>query len=170
MYSTTTTVARPNYGAGTPLKRIRLSLGDRTVLGEALLSEQGIEGGAVYALSADIRDALETSGKAALEADLKPQTPIEKLVERLSAGRGKQSLSNFLRKAAGLSAAEIALLREPGPIPDDPEAVARLIKSVPIAVSAPYDIDRAISSAGGIALGEVGENLMLKKSGYGRAA
>ncbi len=149
--------------AGTPLKRIRLSLGDRTVLGEALLSEQGIEGGAVYALSADIRDALETSGKAALEADLKPQTPIEKLVERLSAGRGKQSLSNFLRKAAGLSAAEIALLREPGPIPDDPEAVARLIKSVPIAVSAPYDIDRAISSAGGIALGEVGENLMLKK-------
>ncbi|MBD1546211.1 NAD(P)/FAD-dependent oxidoreductase [Roseibium aggregatum] len=149
--------------AGTPLKRIRLSLGDRTVLGEALLSEQGIEGGAVYALSAEIRGALETSGKAALVADLKPQMSLDKLVLRLSAGRGKQSLSNFLRKAAGLSAAEIALIREAGRMPDTPEDLARLIKSVPIPVNAPYDIDRAISSAGGIALEEVDANLMLKK-------
>jgi uncharacterized flavoprotein (TIGR03862 family) len=149
--------------AGTPLKRIRLSLGEKTVSGEALLSKQGIEGGAVYALSAEIRDALERSGKAELRADLKPQMPLEKLVERLSAGRAKQSLSNFLRKAAGLSAAEIALLRENGQFPDTPEALARLIKSAPIAVNTPYDIGRAISSAGGIALDEVDEHLMLKK-------
>lgn len=149
--------------AGAPLKRIRLNLGEKTVSGEALLSEQGIEGGAVYALSAEIRNALEQTGTADLRADLKPQMPFEKLVARLSAGQGKQSLSNFLRKAAGLSAAEIALLRETGRLPDNPDALARLIKSVPIAVSAPYDIDRAISSAGGIALEEVGETLMLEK-------
>jgi len=149
--------------AGMPLKRLRLALGDRAVLGEALLSEQGIEGGAVYALSAEIRDTLEKSGKAELTADLKPQMPVEKLVTRLSAQRGKQSLSNFLRKAAGLSAAEIALLRESGKLPDSPGELARLIKSVPIPVTAPYDIDRAISSAGGIALEEVDEALMLKK-------
>lgn len=149
--------------AGAPLKRIRLVLGDKDVWGEAVLSEKGIEGGAVYALSADIRNALENTGQADLKIDLKPQIPLDKLTARLSAGRGKQSVSNYLRKAAGLSPAEIALIRETGALPERAEELAKLIKGIPIAVTASYDIDRAISSAGGIAFQEVDANLMLRK-------
>jgi uncharacterized flavoprotein (TIGR03862 family) len=87
--------------AGTPLKRIRLTLGDRTVLGEALLSEQGIEGGAVYALSAEIRNNLEKTGNADLRADLKPQMPLEKLITRLSAGRESNPCRIFYARRPG---------------------------------------------------------------------
>ena len=58
--------------AGTPLKRIALSLGDRTVRGEAMVSADGIEGGAVYALSAPLRDALAAGGAVTLAIDLRP--------------------------------------------------------------------------------------------------
>lgn len=148
---------------GTPLKRISLTLGERTVPGEAILSQKGLEGGAVYALSAEIRDTLDADGKAELRLDLKPQTPLKDLTRRLGRSRGKQSLSTFLRKAAGLAPVEIGLLREQGSLPDTPEGLAALIKAVPVTVTAPYDIDRAISSAGGIALDEVDDTLMLKK-------
>lgn len=149
--------------AGTPLKRIRLLHNGRDVLGEAVISAKGLEGGAIYTLSAELRDTLKREGQAGLTIDLTPQQSYKKLQARLSKGRGKQSLSNYLRKAAGLSPAEIALLREAGPMPDAPADLARRIKALPIAVIAPYDIDHAISSAGGIALEEVDKYLMLRK-------
>lgn len=149
--------------AGNPLKRISLTVGDRTVPGEAILSQKGLEGGAVYALSAEIRGMLDRTGRAEVRLDLKPQASAEDLSRRLGRGRGKQSLSTFLRKAAGLAPVEIGLLREQGSLPDTAEGLAALIKSVPITVTASYDIDRAISSAGGIVLGEVDDTLMLKK-------
>lgn len=57
----------------------------------------------------------------------------------------------------------MALLREAGDVPFDPESLARCIKAVPVVLDAPYSIDRAISSAGGIALDELDEGMMLKK-------
>ncbi|MEJ8473658.1 NAD(P)/FAD-dependent oxidoreductase [Roseibium algae] len=149
--------------AGAPLKRLSLSLGDHTAVGEAILSEKGIEGGAVYALSADIRDQLDAAGQAELTLDLKPDIPAEKLTERLAEPRRKQSTSTFLRKAVGLTPAQIALLREAGPLPLAADELTARIKSLKISTRSPYDIDRAISSAGGITLDEVSEDMMLKK-------
>lgn len=149
--------------AGQPLKRIALTLGDHTVRGEALLSEQGLEGGAVYALSADIRESINQTGAAQLTLDLRPSLSAENLTDKLSRPRGKQSMATFLKKTLKLSPTEQALMREEGPLPGSPEALAARVKSVAVTVTAPYSIDRAISSAGGIALNEVTDTLMLKR-------
>ncbi|QDG79278.1 TIGR03862 family flavoprotein [Labrenzia sp. PHM005] len=149
--------------AGHPLKRIRISCGKASVLGEAVLSDKGLEGGAIYALSAEIRSRLNQQETAEIAIDLRPQLSTVKLTEKLKRPKGKQSISTFLKKAVGLRAAELSLLREAGALPASPEDLAQRIKAVPILCQAPYSIDRAISSAGGIALSEVDANLMLKQ-------
>ncbi|WP_428673654.1 TIGR03862 family flavoprotein [Roseibium sp.] len=149
--------------AGTPLKRIALSHDQRTVPGEAVISEQGLEGGAVYALSADVRESINREGSARLTIDLRPSLPLEELTRKLSRPRGKQSLSTFLKKTLRLHPVEQALLREAGPLPVSPGELAARIKSVKVTCRAPYPIGRAISSAGGIALDELDEGLMLRK-------
>ncbi|MET4684106.1 putative flavoprotein (TIGR03862 family) [Brevundimonas faecalis] len=148
--------------AGTPLKGIALSHAGRRVRGEAMIAVYGIEGGGVYALSAGLREAIGRDGSAPLSLDLRPDLETEALAQRLSRPRGKDSLSNWLRKAARLDAASVALLREAGPLPDAPDALARRIKGVELALSAPRGLERAISSAGGVRLEAVDERLMLK--------
>lgn len=149
--------------AGSPLKRFAISLNGHSVRGEAIISEKGLEGGAVYALSAEIRDTINREGSAEIVIDLRPVASLDDLIARLSRPRGKQSLPTFLRKTLRLNPLEQGLLREAGPLPQDPAELAARIKSVPIKCDAPYSIDRAISTAGGIALNELDEHLMLKK-------
>ena len=55
---------------GTPLKGIALSFGGRSVRGEAVITRAGIEGGAVYALSAELREAILASGAVTLHIAL----------------------------------------------------------------------------------------------------
>ena len=149
--------------AGTPLKSITAAFGKERVRGEAMITTTGIEGGAIYALSAALRDAISTDGPATLVFDLKPGMTEDTLAGRLARPRGKQSVSNFLRKAAGLSPAAIGLLRETSrALPEDPAALARLIKALPVILTAPQAIDRAISTAGGIALDQLDDTLMIK--------
>ncbi len=149
--------------AGSPLKRIALHLGGKSAAGEAVLSEKGLEGGVVYALSAEIREAINRHGFAEIRIDLRPAADSETLCRKLERPRGKQSVATFLKKTLKLNPAERALLHEAGPLPDSPAALAERIKSLPLTCTAPYDIDRAISSAGGICLDEVDSNMMLRK-------
>ena len=90
--------------AGQPLKRIALSFEDRTVRGEIVITETGIEGGAVYALSPPLRDAIEAKREATLNIALRPDIAADEINRRLTRPRGKQSLSTFLRKALNLVA------------------------------------------------------------------
>jgi len=147
---------------GEPLKRIALSFSGIAVRGEAIITADGIEGGAVYSLSAPLRDAIATQGSARLLVDLRPDLTMEALANRLAAPRGSQSGSTFLRKAAGLSPAAVGLLRESGPLPSDPGGLAALIKAVPLTLTGAKPIDRAISTAGGVSLDAVDEHLMLR--------
>src|SRR5437867_3150515 len=94
--------------AGTPLKRIAVTSGGRTVRGEAMIAETGLEGGAIYALTRELR----RTGKLSL--DLRPDLTRASLEESLSRPRGKASQRNWLRKAAGLAPVAISLLREAG--------------------------------------------------------
>jgi hypothetical protein len=149
--------------AGHPLKRIQISCGPKSVLGEAILSSKGLEGGAIYALSAEIRECLERDKTTTINIDLRPQLPINALTQKLQRPKGKQSVTTFLKKAVGLHPAELALLREAGYLPTSPEELAKRIKAVPVAIQAPYSIDRSISSAGGIGLAEVDSTMMLNK-------
>ncbi|MBZ6077836.1 NAD(P)/FAD-dependent oxidoreductase [Microvirga puerhi] len=149
---------------GEPLKRIALEFEGRRVRGEAIVTATGIEGGAIYALSAPLRDAILREGQAALRIDLRPDLTHESLAKRLQAPRRGQSLSTFLRKAAGLSPLGATLLREGSPAPPtDPENLAALIKAAPLTLTGIQPLDRAISTAGGVPFTELDENLMLRR-------
>jgi len=147
--------------AGAPLKPLALSFAGRRIRGEAVVTGYGLEGGGIYALSAALRDAIAREGRAVLELDLRPDVSAAQLAARLSRPRGRQSLSNFLRKAAGLPPVAVNLLREAG-AGAAPEALAQAVKRLPVVLTAPQGLDRAISSAGGVAWSEADEGLMLK--------
>ena len=148
--------------AGHPLKNIAITHKGRSVRGEAMIAAYGLEGGAIYALSADLRETINTGGHADIRVDLRPDMSVADLERRLSKPRGKNSLGNHLRKTAHLDAASVALMREAGPLPDSPSALAALIKAVPLRLDSVQALDKAISSAGGIRLDQINEDLMLK--------
>lgn len=149
--------------AGQPLKNVALRQGGRTVRGEAMISAYGLEGGAIYALSADLREAIVRDGATELVVDLRPDLDEAALAARLARPRGKDSVSNWLRKAGGLSPAAVGLLREiPGEIPTGAEKLARRIKAVRLKLTGAQGLARAISSAGGVRLDQVDDRLMLK--------
>jgi hypothetical protein len=154
---------------GQPLKGIAMSLGARAARGEAVVTRAGIEGGAVYALSADLREAVLRSGQATLHIALRPDLDARDLAAKLSAPRGKQSLSNFLRKAAHLSPVAIGLLQEAAmassvSLSSLPAAeLAAWINAVPVRLNGVAPIARAISTAGGIGFDELDDGFMLRR-------
>jgi uncharacterized flavoprotein (TIGR03862 family) len=154
---------------GQPLKAIALSFGAHSVRGEAMIARTGIEGGAIYALSADLREAILVSGSATLRVALRPDLGTHDLVARLSAPRGKQSFSNWLRKAARLSPVGIGLLQEAAMGSGvalsslSPENLAERINAVPVPLTGIAGIARAISTAGGIAFDELGADFMIRR-------
>ena len=154
---------------GQPLKRIAVIFAGRTVRGEAMITRDGLEGGAVYALSSPIREAIERDGQAAIAIDLLPDVGAAKLAERLSSPRGKQSLSNFLRKATHLSPAALSLIREAALSKGlslsalNAQDLAGLIKSVPVRLTGVQPIATAISTAGGVSFAELDSRFMLRR-------
>jgi len=154
---------------GEPLKGIALSFGGHSVRGEAVITREGIEGGAVYGLSAELREVILKSGSATLYIALRPEIATPDLVKRLSAPRGKQSLSNWLRKAAHLSQVGIGLLQETAIASSvslaslPAEKLAALINAVPLRLNGIAPIARVISSAGGIAFDELDTDFMLRR-------
>ena len=154
---------------GQPLKGVALTLGANTIRGEATVTSTGIEGGAIYMLSADLREAIAASGQATLRIALRPDLEMNDLLAPLSAPRGKQSFSNFLRKAAQLPPVAIGLLQEAAMASGvalsslPPADLARLVNDVPIKLTGTAPIARAISTAGGIAFGELDPDFMLRR-------
>ncbi|HTO65730.1 MAG TPA: TIGR03862 family flavoprotein [Bradyrhizobium sp.] len=154
---------------GTPLKGVTLAFGPRTAKGDIIVTSTGLEGGAIYALSAELRAATENSGEAIPHIALRPDLANADLAARLAASRGKQSFSNFLRKAAQLAPVAIGLLQEVAannalPLSSlAPDALANLINAVPIRLIGTAPITRAISSAGGIAFDELDADFMLRR-------
>ena len=148
---------------GVPLKRIALTFREKTVRGEAVATVDGIEGGAVYALSAPLRDALAAGEQVVIGIDLRPDLSHAALAERLARPRGSASLSSFLRKQAGLAPIGVGLVQEALHAGAPADDLVALIKSVPIRLLAPKPLERAISTAGGIAWDEVDDRLMLRR-------
>ncbi len=155
--------------AGKPLKRIALELGEEAARGELVISREGLEGGALYQLGPQLRTDLDRQGHAALMLDLKPDVPEDKLAEQLARPRGRQSLANHLRKAARLPPEAIGLVNEAAldmgrrAAELDPRELAALIKHLPLKATATAPLDKAISTAGGIAWDELDDSLMLRR-------
>ena len=158
-----------NRFEGQPLKRIELSFAGRAVRGEAIITRSGLEGGAIYALSASLREAIKAHGEAEIIIDLRPDMTAAALERRLCAPRGKQSLATFLRKAVSLSPVAVGLLHEatlasPERLSDmAPATLASLIKAVPVRLIGMAPLASAISTAGGIAFEEIDESFMLRR-------
>ncbi|MBH3440001.1 TIGR03862 family flavoprotein [Pseudomonas luteola] len=150
--------------AGSPIKPVVMMLKDGTRRqGEFVLTETGIEGSLVYALSAEIRTELLRTGSATLYLDLAPTKEQSALAAALSKPRKGKSMANHLRAHAGLEGARSALLRELAPAKafDDMQHLAAAIKSLPLTVIRPRPIEEAISSAGGVPFEALNEQLML---------
>ena len=154
---------------GQPLKGVALTIGAHTVRGEAMITRGGIEGGAIYALSAELREAVLGLGQATLTIALRPDLDAAALTVRLSGTRGKQTLANFLRKAAQLSPVGIGLMQEAAiasgrPLASfSPAELAKLINAIPVQLTGVAPIERAISTAGGVTFDELDERLMLRE-------
>ena len=139
--------------AGMPIKNLVLHYANQQAKGEIVITAQGLEGGAIYQLHRVLR---EQPGFALL-IDLKPDLNVDAIVKRLAAPRGKASQSNFLRKALGLTPQAIALLYE-----TQTAITADSIKSLSLHPQGFAGIERAISTAGGVALSELDQNCQLK--------
>ena len=156
--------------AGEPLKNVAVTVGDDRhggllSRGDVIVTGTGLEGGPIYAHSAAVRSRLDSEGRATLHLDLTPDRTGEELTQRLNRRRPKDSFASTARRTLGLAPVAAALLREAtaNNVPTDPVALATLVKAVPLAITGLADIDRAISSAGGIALDEVDDRFMLRR-------
>lgn len=151
--------------AGAPLKNVTLALdGEAPRRGEFVLTEHGIEGSLVYALSAAIRQCIEQHGRAQVYLDLQPDRSIEKVESLLSKPRGSASMAKHLHRQLGLDGAKAALLRELTSAEDfaDMSRLAHAIKALPIELLRTRPLDEAISSAGGVTFAALDEQLMLR--------
>jgi uncharacterized flavoprotein (TIGR03862 family) len=153
---------------GQPLKGIALEFDGRSVRGEALVTSSGLEGGAVYAVSAGLRDAVLRNGEAMLHVALRPDSAAAELEARLAKPRGKQSMSTSLRKALNLPPVAIGLLQEASAATGEilgalsPYELAARVNRCPVRIIGIAPIARAISSAGGIPFAAIDECLMLR--------
>jgi uncharacterized flavoprotein (TIGR03862 family) len=150
--------------SGHPLKRVKVMVEGHASEGELMVTSSGLEGGAVYALSAPLRAAL-AGGLAEMEIDLKPDISEGEISKRLSRPSRRDTATNRLRKALNLQPAQIGLLRESAgrDLPDDPCALAALIKRTRLNYVGMQGLERAISTAGGVRLDEIDSHFMLKK-------
>jgi len=132
--------------------------------GEFLITEHGIEGSLIYALSAPLRDCIEATGSATLLLDLAPGRKLQRLTDDLAHPRGRDSLSNHLRRRAGIDGVKAALLHECAEPADlsTPARLAAIIKALPLHVVSPRPLDEAISSAGGVDFAALDDHLMLR--------
>ncbi len=149
--------------AGLPLKNVALSIDGVTKRGELLIDPKGIEGSAAYAIGQAAASA-QLNGIDTLQLDLRADVSLEHLSARLSKRSPKMSVSTWLSKLGGLSAQAIAVLRDShgAQLPVEPFAVAAAIKHVPLQVLGTFPIERAISTAGGVALDAITEGFMLR--------
>ena len=143
----------PHFGA--PVKATRFTAGDFSTLGECVVSERGIEGSAIYAVSRFMREG------ARLVLDLLPDQSVDDLNARISKLPAKASRANVLRKALKLDGVKAALFNEFAKAAGRDE-FAQLAKALPIDHAGPRPMDEAISTAGGVSSKAVDDRLMLK--------
>lgn len=151
---------------GEPLKSVAASFGELRKQGECLITEFGIEGGLIYALSAPLRDEIESKGCATLHLDLLPDWSAQRVLTEVSHPRGSRSLSSHLQSRLGLKGVKANLLREAlsAEQMNDAPLLAATIKALPLRLDATRPLNEAISSAGGVTFDSLDANLMLKKS------
>lgn len=149
--------------AGHPVKSVSMACGGGARQGEFVISETGIEGSLVYALSAPLRDQIAVEGQAVATLDLAPDWPQDKVMAAVTHPRGARSMSSHLQSRMGLTGVKAGLLRECASADDfrDAARLARRIKALPLRLARARPIDEAISTAGGVSFNGLTPGLML---------
>ena len=149
---------------GEPLKSVAATFGEVRKPGECVVTEHGIEGGVIYALSAALRDAIEKHGHALLHLDLLPDWTLQRVQDEVAHPRGSRSLSSHLHSRLGLKGVKANLLREvlTAEQMHDSALLAATIKHLPLRLDSARPLSEAISTAGGVAFAALDENLMLR--------
>jgi uncharacterized flavoprotein (TIGR03862 family) len=153
-----------NKFAGEPVKSVAASFGGITRRGEFVVTEHGVEGGLIYALSASLRDAIEAHGYADLEIDLLPDRTVEQVAAEVEHPRGSRSLSSHLQSRLGLKGVKVGLLHECMSREElgVPSRLTFTAKHLLLRLVAPRPLDEAISSAGGVRFDALDKHLMLR--------
>jgi len=156
--------------AGQPLKSVALSLTgadgrEISRAGECLITETGIEGSLVYALSAPIREQWLAQGEANVTLDLLPDLPLQRVLAEVTRPRGARSMSSHLQSRVGITGVKAGLLHEclNKDAFTDTTRVAHALKALPLRLLQPRPIAEAISTAGGVAMEALDDSLMLKR-------
>jgi uncharacterized flavoprotein (TIGR03862 family) len=151
--------------AGAPLKNIAMGLpGQAARLGECVLTETGVEGSLVYALSAQIRELINQRGAATVYIDLLPGKTVSTIEKALAKPRGSRSMSKHLHSQLGIDGVKAALLRELASKEafNDTATLSKALKALPLKLVKARPLDEAISTAGGVPFEAMDERLMLK--------
>ena len=150
---------------GKPVKNISTYYGDKLVKGEFVLTKFGIEGGAIYAMSAEMRNQLNATGKAKLYIDLKPELSEQEVLSRINSKQNSKSLTKILKDSLKLSSIKLALLKYSTNKEEfiNINILAKKIKNLSLNIIGIATLDEAISTVGGVDLDEVDSNLKLKK-------
>lgn len=148
---------------GQVLKNITVNCDKTSISGEVTLTRFGIEGSGIYPLSPQIRKQLHEHARAELSIDLKPVWTQDKLLQ-IFAGSSK-NLTEVLVSKVKLPKGIVTLLKQVLTKDEftNHKTIANYIKHFPMVITSLGPIDEAISTVGGIALGEVDEHFELKK-------
>lgn len=148
--------------AGKPLKNIAISCFGKSQKGEVVITEFGLEGNAIYALSPQIQEILVKKGEATILIDLKPTLDHDALMDKMRKARTSKN-TEILRQYVKLSPAKLELVKVSLNREEymDLEVLAKKLKALPVTLTSAAPIDEAISTAGGIALTEVNSDFEL---------
>jgi len=143
--------------AGEPLTTVAIvSRGaDGQVLrkqGQFVVTQGGVEGSLIYALSAALRDQIAVDGHTTVHLDLLPDLSAQRVADEVMRPRGARSMASHLQSRLGIKGVKAGLLRECLGKEEfaDVERLAEAIKLLPVRLVRPRPIDEAISSAGGV--------------------
>lgn len=150
------------FHTGKPLKNIAISANNAVSRGEALITEYGLEGNAVYPLIPEIRKTLSQGLLSHICIDFKPANTKAQLALKFA---GKDALRFNYGDVLKLDTAAMALIkaytsREAYMQPFD---FISEIKSLKILVHSLRPVEEAISSVGGVPLNEMNPDFSLKK-------
>ncbi len=156
--------------AGHPMKTVALAMQapdgrPQAQAGEFVITEAGVEGSLVYALSAPLRDTIARDGQATVHIDLQPGRTADFVRDEVARPRGSRSLATHLKSRLGLDGVKAALLHEllPREVIADALRLAAAIKALPLTLVAARPVDEAVSTAGGVRFEALDDALMLRE-------
>ncbi len=150
------------HHTGKPLKNIKVYLDEFEKFGEAVITDYGLEGNAIYPIIPGIRRLLEQNKQPYIYIDFKPSNTIEQLERKIE----KDHLSsNNYAKVLNLSTSEMAILKLFTSKEDflSPSYFINNLKALKIPVTSLRPIEESISTVGGIPMEEVNTDFSLKK-------